>query len=128
MQAVEKWTARKGINVFAKKFIFIPINDALHWSLCVVVNPGHILSREESDPMACMLFLDSLRAHRKKKFSDKVRAWLNSEWKRINADDSDPFTSREDFPLYSPGSKSSIRADLFRFDMLDWTHNRFFAS
>ena len=42
IQAVASWTANKNINVFDKKLIFIPINANLHWSLCVVVNPGHI--------------------------------------------------------------------------------------
>ena len=41
-KAVESWTANKNINVFEKKLIFVPINANLHWSLCVVVNPGHI--------------------------------------------------------------------------------------
>ena len=36
------WTVNKKINVFEKKLIFIPINANLHWSLCVVVNPGLI--------------------------------------------------------------------------------------
>jgi Ulp1 family protease len=30
-----------------KKYIFIPINQRLHWSLCVVVNPGAILNEVE---------------------------------------------------------------------------------
>jgi Ulp1 family protease len=29
--------------VFNKKFIFVPVNGDLHWSLCVIVNPGRIL-------------------------------------------------------------------------------------
>ena len=41
-KAVESWTANKNINVFEKKLIFVPINANLHWSLCVVVNPGYI--------------------------------------------------------------------------------------
>lgn len=39
---VAKWTANKKMNIFEKKFIFIPVNANLHWSLCVVVNPGLI--------------------------------------------------------------------------------------
>lgn len=42
VDSVAKWTARRKINIFEKKFVFIPINDYLHWSLCVVVNPGKI--------------------------------------------------------------------------------------
>ena len=39
---VVKLTANRNIDVFEKKFIFIPINADLHWSLCVIVNPGLI--------------------------------------------------------------------------------------
>jgi Ulp1 family protease len=41
--------------VFSKKFIFVPVNGDLHWSLCVIVNPGQIMhvfndnSDEEED-------------------------------------------------------------------------------
>jgi Ulp1 family protease len=42
LEAVASWTVNKKINVFEKKLIFIPINADLHWSLCVVVNPGHV--------------------------------------------------------------------------------------
>ena len=41
-ESVASWTANKNINVFQKKLIFIPVNADLHWSLCVVVNPGLI--------------------------------------------------------------------------------------
>ena len=41
-EAVSSWTAKKNINVFKKKLIFLPVNADLHWSLCVVVNPGLI--------------------------------------------------------------------------------------
>ena len=40
--AVISWTANKKINIFKQRFVFLPINDSLHWSLCVVVNPGLI--------------------------------------------------------------------------------------
>ena len=40
--AVSSWTAKKNIDTFKKKFIFIPVNERLHWSLCIVVNAGKI--------------------------------------------------------------------------------------
>ena len=48
---VASWTLRKKrkIHVFKKKLIFIPVNKDLHWSLCVIVNPGLILKTYE-DP------------------------------------------------------------------------------
>ena len=41
-EAVSSWTAKKRIDIFEKKLIFVPVNSDLHWSLCVVVNPGFI--------------------------------------------------------------------------------------
>lgn len=41
------------------------------------------------------MFLDSLKAHKKNKVAKKVRAWLNSEWNRINSpptDEESPFS------------------------------------
>ena len=52
LEAVSKWTENKNINVFEKKLVFIPVNADLHWSLCVVVNPGLIannLDRSDLD-------------------------------------------------------------------------------
>ena len=47
--AVASWTAKKNINIFEKKLIFIPVNADLHWSLCVVVNPGLIANYFDND-------------------------------------------------------------------------------
>ena len=102
---VEKWTSKRGINVFQKKFIFIPINETLHWSLCVVVNPGEILNAEEDGPRACILFFDSLKAHRKRRVLTHVKKWLNAEWQRHGREGGTPFDDRDKFPLFDPKSK-----------------------
>eukprot|EP00563_Minutocellus_polymorphus_P004411 CAMPEP_0181044106 /NCGR_PEP_ID=MMETSP1070-20121207/13080_1 /TAXON_ID=265543 /ORGANISM="Minutocellus polymorphus, Strain NH13" /LENGTH=1161 /DNA_ID=CAMNT_0023122511 /DNA_START=127 /DNA_END=3612 /DNA_ORIENTATION=+ len=88
--AVSSWTAKKNIDIFKKRFVFIPINESLHWSLCVVVNPGAISNEyvdedDQSDDQdfPCILFLDSLKAHRKARVATKVRNWLNHEAKRL---------------------------------------------
>jgi len=39
-EAVASWTA--SIDIFKKKFVFVPIKKDLHWSLCVIVNSGEI--------------------------------------------------------------------------------------
>ena len=46
---VSSWTAKKGIDIFKKKLIFIPVHADVHWSLCVVVNPGHIANNYDDD-------------------------------------------------------------------------------
>ncbi|KAL4434137.1 hypothetical protein ABPG75_000578 [Micractinium tetrahymenae] len=40
-QKVKKWT--KDVDLFAKDFIFVPVHEALHWSLMVVCHPGVVL-------------------------------------------------------------------------------------
>ena len=115
-EAVESWTARKSINIFQKRFIFLPINKSLHWSLCVVVNPAHILNAScENDvdieggagPFPCILFLDSLKAHRKDIVARHVRKWLNAEWNRLMAPQHgvcDPFNFST-MAVFTPRSK-----------------------
>lgn len=44
VDAVCNWTTKKGIDIFAKRMIMLPINQSLHWSLCAVVNPGLIVN------------------------------------------------------------------------------------
>ena len=52
-QGVANWTInkKKRVDVFQKKFIFVPVNSDLHWSLCVIVNAGLIgkAQRDSSD-------------------------------------------------------------------------------
>ncbi len=39
--AVAHWTANRGIDIFDKKMILIPVNIPDHWSLCAVINAGY---------------------------------------------------------------------------------------
>ena len=48
-KAVSSWTAKKKIDIFEKKLIFVPVNSDLHWSLCVVVNPGSIANNYDEE-------------------------------------------------------------------------------
>ena len=48
-ETVSSWTAKKSINIFKKKFVFIPVNADLHWSLCVVVNAGLIANSFDTE-------------------------------------------------------------------------------
>jgi hypothetical protein len=99
-----------------KKYIFIPVNLSLHWSLCVVVNPGAILNEvgptcEETmddELFPCLLFFDSLKAHKKIAITQNVRKWLNSEWQRLekpkteNAEDAvNPF-NKNTMDVFTP--------------------------
>jgi len=86
-EAVVSWTKRKSLDIFEKKFIFIPVNKDLHWSLFVVVNAGKVETAHRSDGEAnvehpFILFMDSLQAHKHKVLSTFIIGWLNSEAKR----------------------------------------------
>jgi len=132
VQSVANWTKRRKINIFEKKFILIPINDALHWSLCVIVNAGMIGNAyfhqnenemdvdineqnvdlyNDSDPTLdapFLLLLDSLKAHDVQKVKTHIYNWLNFEAKRLNIfqgfRENGPFW-RTSMPLFQPKGK-----------------------
>ena len=77
-----KWT--KNINLFQKRIIFIPIQQGIHWSLCVVINPGKIKNNANSNPedeISYILLLDSLKLHGKLNILKNIRRWLNNVYK-----------------------------------------------
>jgi hypothetical protein len=125
-KAVESWTAKRNIDIFKKKMIFIPINKSLHWSLAVVINAGHIMKNREdgsvTDPFSCILFFDSLKVHAKSGVQTHVMKWLNHEWKRLGKHLSTkcekPFT-KTFFPILDPKGKSIVNRllALARFDL-----------
>lgn len=49
---VKRWTSKKGINLFDKDFIFVPINESSHWYLAVICFPGHALKEKFPDAKA----------------------------------------------------------------------------
>ncbi|GFH57133.1 hypothetical protein CTEN210_13609 [Chaetoceros tenuissimus] len=98
VESVVSWTAKKNIDIFEKKYVFVPVNKDIHWSLLVIVNPGNIIS--DDDEEACnrnlehpyVLFMDSLRAHKKSKLQRTLYTWLNKEAARLRKfDRKDPF-------------------------------------
>jgi hypothetical protein len=109
VEGVESWTVQKNINIFEKKLIFIPIVKTLHWSLCVIVNPGAVeksnLIFSENDKedtvLSCMLFFASLKMHNKVISQRLLIKWLNSEWQRVNDTFSTPFTTKN-YRIYDP--------------------------
>jgi hypothetical protein len=102
----------------------------------VVVNPGAIQTRfrptdrefDNSQPCPVLLFFDSLKFHRKSYVSDKVREWLNSEWKRLDRDRQDlpktPFTE-DSMPLHCPKGESAAES---KHCFNSWTSSLLFIS
>lgn len=76
---VKRWT--DGVDLFKKSLIFIPIHEATHWSLAVVVHPG-VLSTDSGDesPSAALLFFDSLKLHNYTKCCNVIKGYFKSEW------------------------------------------------
>lgn len=109
VNGVKSWTAKKNIDIFEKRLIFIPINKTLHWSLCVVVNPGAIIPQldDEDQLLPCILFFDSLNMHRKTRVQKDVVKWLNSEWKRTKNVDAQPF-DKNTCKIYDPQGMQDI--------------------
>ncbi|KAG7361842.1 Ulp1 protease family protein [Nitzschia inconspicua] len=89
IKGVESWTAKKNIDIFKKKLIFIPINKTNHWSLCVIINPGEITNfyakKEPTSKMPCLICLDSLKMHCPRGTKQNIMSWLNSEWSRLRS-------------------------------------------
>lgn len=110
--SVASWTRRKKINIFEKKLIFVPIVKQMHWSLCVIVNPGALVDagsrdRTKDDPLSCMIFMDSLRMHNKDKVAKHIRNWLNRELGRKkkdlgSGDTEENLFDRTRFKVFSP--------------------------
>ncbi|KAK9819106.1 hypothetical protein WJX74_001856 [Apatococcus lobatus] len=80
-ERVKKWT--KGVDIFAKDFLIVPIHDSLHWSLLIVCHPG--MDEEQTGRKPCMLHLDSLLnsgGHASGPSATAVRSYLQEEWKK----------------------------------------------
>lgn len=135
---VKSWTAKRSINIFEHNMVLIPICVALHWSLCVVVNPGAILKVQcdkgsTDDRLPCMLLLDSAKAHNPKKVHFQVLMWLNEEWRRLKKDDDaacdgDRFTE-DTFRIIQPvGKFASFNHVAASVIPVSYSHNTSFLS
>ncbi|EYU31270.1 hypothetical protein MIMGU_mgv1a025023mg, partial [Erythranthe guttata] len=65
----------KGVNIFEKAYIFLPIHESHHWSLVIICIPN---KEDESGPI--ILHLDSLGMHISKSIFSDVRSFIIEEW------------------------------------------------
>ncbi|KAL5759799.1 hypothetical protein ACOSP7_018309 [Xanthoceras sorbifolium] len=79
----------KGVNIFQKAYVLIPIHEDLHWSLVIISIPN---KEEESGPI--ILHLDSLGLHSSKSVFDNIRSFLKEEWNYLNEE-----VSPSDLPI-----------------------------
>ena len=125
---VERWT--RGVDVFAKKFLLVPVVEDLHWSLAIVCHPGELARRaiaghtyptvdsadhEDGPARPCVIHMDSRGSslHSARKIEKYLRCFLEMEWRKRHSDE-EPFTLWEgpgagrarinpaDLPLASP--------------------------
>ncbi|KAJ0989087.1 hypothetical protein J5N97_007443 [Dioscorea zingiberensis] len=69
----------KGVNIFQKAYIFLPIHGDMHWSLVIICIPP---KEDETGPI--ILHLDSLGLHSSNLIFDVVDSYLKEEWKYLN--------------------------------------------
>ncbi|XP_062159325.1 ubiquitin-like-specific protease 1D [Alnus glutinosa] len=69
----------KGVNIFQKAYVLIPIHEDLHWSLVIICIPD---KEDESGPI--ILHLDSLRLHSSRSIFQKIKCFLKEEWNYLS--------------------------------------------
>ncbi|PSS28632.1 Ubiquitin-like-specific protease [Actinidia chinensis var. chinensis] len=75
----------KGVKIFHKSYILLPIHECLHWSLVIICIPD---KEDESGPI--ILHLDSLGLHCSKLIFDNIKSFLREEWRYLNHGDVPP--------------------------------------
>ncbi|CAN6244030.1 unnamed protein product [Urochloa humidicola] len=77
----------KGVNIFDRAYIIMPIHGTAHWSLVIICMP-----EKESISGPIILHLDSLELHRSNKILNTVKSYLEAEWHHLKKNPS-PDTS-----------------------------------
>ena len=103
-KAVRRWT--KGVDLFSKDFVFVPVNEYLHWALIVLYQPGeharaqlangtdgaddHATDEDEDDEVdkppptcapnqPCLLYVDSMNKSKPRAYA-LLKAYLHLEY------------------------------------------------
>lgn len=71
----------KGVNIFQKAYVFLPINEDNHWSLAIICIPD-----EKGASGLIILHLDSLGVHSSSSIFDNIKSLLVNEWKILKED------------------------------------------
>ncbi|OVA09856.1 Peptidase C48 [Macleaya cordata] len=69
----------RGVNIFQKAYILLPIHENLHWSLVIICIPD---KEDESGPI--ILHLDSLGYHDSRQIFQNIKSYLKEEWNFLN--------------------------------------------
>ncbi|KAJ7553146.1 hypothetical protein O6H91_06G085400 [Diphasiastrum complanatum] len=73
---LRKWI--KGLDIFERSFLFVPVHDNLHWSLAIIcLQVGDI----KESPQICILHLDSMEnGHNTEALFKILKSYLEVEW------------------------------------------------
>ncbi|XP_010917704.1 uncharacterized protein [Elaeis guineensis] len=116
---VHKWTRK--VDIFAKDYIFIPVNFNLHWSLLVVCHPGEVATFrdddiKESSKVPCILHMDSIKGSHTG-LKNIIQSYLWEEWKErhpeSSEDNSSKFSNLRFVSLELPQQENSFDCGLF---------------
>jgi len=72
----------KGVNIFHKAYILLPIHETVHWSLVIICIPD---KEDESGPI--LLHLDSLGLHSSRLIFENIKSFLREEWNYLNREE-----------------------------------------
>ncbi|XP_042498378.1 ubiquitin-like-specific protease 1C isoform X2 [Macadamia integrifolia] len=76
----------KGVNIFQKAYILLPIHEKQHWSLVIICNPD----KDEESEQIILLHLDSLGCHASSEIFENIRRFLMKEWKYLSEEVAPP--------------------------------------
>ncbi|KAJ3670819.1 hypothetical protein LUZ60_008245 [Juncus effusus] len=79
----------KGVNIFEKAYIILPIHGRMHWSLIIICIPT-----EESKSGPFILHLDSLGCHSSQTIFDRIEWFLRKEYKHVGKSSPENFISK----------------------------------
>lgn len=89
---VKSWT--KDIDIFKRKYIFVPICDSYHWSLIIIINLHSLkdLLENGADSMDTgsrpkIIYMDSLDPERGSEFGSKIIHYLSEEYHHRKSND-----------------------------------------
>jgi Ulp1 family protease len=87
---VAGWTAKKGIDVFTKDIIMMPVHGGNHWPLCCIMNAEYITANHDLSPVdlqcipvPCIICFDSMQGiHNYTMIAKTVLLWLKQEYSK----------------------------------------------
>eukprot|EP00903_Cladosiphon_okamuranus_P020870 g19165.t1 len=117
---VQHWA--RNVDLFSKKFVFVPVVEDMHWSLACLCNLDKLKELTDEDEgtndyklrfgineeRPCMLFLDSLNMHYASRIGDYLRKYLQMKWRESKHKHQGMVFDKNVLPLVSPRVPTQI--------------------